>query len=275
MYEQNRRLSKDVDDLKSELKAAKAETLKKYTGSEPGSGESAGNSQFEKPGSFSQTEKAEGESAPGTIEARVARIENQMRVLDRRADELHRTVAGGMLDGALGKNLSDMVAARAREEVNKALEEHGIQLIPKDKKPPIKRFAKMLELSEQQEDSVKQIVFDGQRRVLDLLDQPSPDGVSFTDKFVDALTSDEPGKKVGKIFLQLAMTQVPGKETTYVEAINSLKNGVSKEFETVFSTEQYDRYEAMGVDPLEIQIPDNPIEEYISKRLKERGETGR
>ena len=67
------------------------------------------------------------------------------------------------------------------------------------------------------------------------------------------------------------MSKVPGSDSTYIEEIQSMKEAASRDFQTVFSEDQYARYEAMGVDPLEIQIQGNPVEEYIQKKLKEKG----
>ncbi|TET31872.1 MAG: hypothetical protein E3J72_21200 [Planctomycetota bacterium] len=277
MYTQNQQMAKDVDDLRRELHARNADPAAQGDKGEIGSdtdGEGsgiAGSAEWLKrlftssDGENSLPENAE------SLLARLGKMETQMRVLNRRTDDIHRTVMGGDLDGALGRNLRDLVDAQAHEAVNRALEENGISLIPKDKKPPLKRLAMALDLNQQQQDDVKSMVFEAQRSVLNLLEQPGPDGIPFTEKFVDAFTSGEPQKQMTKVFLELTMAQVPGKETTYIQEIEGMKKKISKQFQTVFTDEQYERYEAMGVDPLEIKIKDNPFEAYILERMKEKG----
>jgi hypothetical protein len=275
MYTDNQELAKDVDDLRRELHARAADPAAwGEIGSdtdEKGSG-IAGSAEWLKKlfASPDGDENSPAENAESLL-ARLGKMETQMRVLNRRTDDVHRAVMGGDLEGALGRNLRDLVDAQAHEAVNRALEENGISLVPKDKKPPLKRLAMALDLDQQQQDEVKNLVFDGQRKMLALLEQPGPDGVPFTEKFVDAFTSGEPQKQMTKVFLELTMAQVPGKETTYIQEIEGMKKKVTKSFQNVFTEEQYERYEAMGVDPLEIKIKDNPFETYILERLKEKG----
>jgi hypothetical protein len=141
-----------------------------------------------------------------------------------------------------------------------------------EKKPSLAQFGALLDLDEGQRSAVQAAVVKGQEEMIALLRTPTAGGRVPLDELLDALLGkpEEMQPRMIEIFTLLGTEKVPGGGETYGQRSEALKRGVSESFRRQFRAEQFQEYERMGQDPLEIQVPDSPWIEVLRQAVERR-----
>ena len=146
--------------------------------------------------------------------------------------------------------------------------------IKADKKPEIRVFSKMLELTPEQRAITERTVREGQLQVHEILNVPTQNGVNLMDELVEIVAKGyaQPGKDHGwGRWIQRVLSEtIPGTDQTYGASIESIKRDMRTKFKREWSEAQYREFEAWKVDPTEIKdVPDSP-NIALAERIKER-----
>lgn len=208
-----------------------------------------------------------------TLEKKVERHEEPIRRFEEwvetAAPDLERLVRwkkevskpGGAVPGqAHSEELEKIV----EEKVKEAQESSSFG----GKKPPFDRFVKVLDLNETQRQEVKSAIFRAQEELGELLVLKRDDGLSYVDDLATAfIDGDE--NRIGQVFIKMLGDKIPGREETFLQEAIRLSGAVKKDFKGIMTPKQYKKYLESDVQPLDVEIKGNPIEELIQERIEE------
>ena len=168
-----------------------------------------------------------------------------------------------------------------REDIEEIVEEKIKNRRPLGKEPPLSAVAARLDLEKTTRDEMERILRKKKSDLMSVLQTPRPDGTSLLDEFADELIgvmasgepTEEEGKKVFlKFFQRIASEKLPGTDKTYLSEVLRLRQETLDAFKHALSEEQYNNYEALAIpDPLEIKIPNEPMEVYLQQRAAASG----
>jgi hypothetical protein len=227
-----------------------------------------------------------GSAVPLVDSAAKPQIEKRIQSLEERVERANAKIASvAEWNGEIEKKITDFKpgspetaaggapgAAPTREEVAALVEKKVKEAKANSfytKKPPFDKFVQVLALDEKQADSAYKSVTRGQAEVLELLKLPRKDGGCFADDLADAFLSQDEAR-VKKLFLTLVSTKVPDREETYFAEIMKRSERIKEEFKEFMTPEQYNEYASSVIEPMDIEIKGNPIEQYLLERAKDR-----
>lgn len=163
--------------------------------------------------------------------------------------------------------------------VDKAVDRKAKQVmdemrVKENKKPSMDVFASVLELTEEQRAAAERVVLEGQKKVYEILETPTYDGVNLMDELVDIVAKGiaQPGKDHGwgPWVARVLGDKIPGTDETYGARVDSVKKSMRESFKRDWSAEQYREFEAWQMDPTEIRdVPGSPQKE-LEVRITER-----
>ncbi|MHC4660487.1 MAG: hypothetical protein ACYS8W_02240 [Planctomycetota bacterium] len=215
-------------------------------------------------------------AAEGTLVSRVKAVENKLEeqaAATKEIAEWKENVAAPLVSKLSPKAVPNATSQLDREEVGRLIEskvrEEREKLAPIGRKPSLKRLAAVLELDARQTESVREASFDKQRQLLELMKIRREDGGSFAEDLADAIEAEGEAGAV-KVFFKLMGTKIPDRETSYLEEIMKLSQGLREEYRAIMSEEQFAKYEESGVEPMDVEIEGNPFEEYLKEQLEGR-----
>jgi hypothetical protein len=165
--------------------------------------------------------------------------------------------AGGDRE-ALEKRLEEVVAAKVDEKLEKRGEKE-------ENKPSAAELAKLVEMTEEQEDATVRAIDEGKKRTMDVLGLPRGDGGSMLDDLVSAVKdAEEPGVAMQKWFQRLMTEKIPGRSDTYLAEIMRIQKATWDRIGTSLSERQFTKLRRAGVDILEVKTGYEPFEALIT-----------
>lgn len=196
-------LRKDINDLRARIGDGKDGQLVRPLGE----------SVSELDRRMSELEK----SGAGKLDERMAALEGKVEAVRKEAVEAAK--AG---DGATTGMTREQLDAYMKK---KAEEDALLNQPTKDLKAALDR----LQISDAEKEQVRQSVLECKKAQLELLETPTADGRIFAEELIDTFIRIQDGKAtqadVGKLFLEIVATKVPGdaQGRTYVQVIEEYK----------------------------------------------------
>lgn len=158
----------------------------------------------------------------GKLDERLAKLEGQIDGVKKEAVEAAKVEAaksgGGSTTGMTKEELDAYMKKKAEEDA-------VLNQPTKDLKAAMDRLA----ISDAEKEQIRQSILDCKKAQLELLETPTADGRIFAEELIDTFIKIQDGKAtqadVGKLFIELVATKVPGdaQGRTYVQVIEEYK----------------------------------------------------
>jgi hypothetical protein len=151
-----------------------------------------------------------------------------------------------------------------------------------DRRPPeLSEIAGKLGLGDTERKELEDIIRKKKQQQFELFKTPRADGTSLLDDLAEGLvavrTSDQPSEEAMRgVFMKfnqrVTTEKVPGTDHTYAEAMRQAQEEAYQAVRSTLSDEQFKMFQSLGVqNPMDMQIPDDPVGNYIQKRFSEAG----
>lgn len=157
------------------------------------------------------------------------------------------------------RDLESLIDKKVEEKVK-------AQKSPDGKKPPLSEVTRDAGIDPVTQSKMAQVLNAAKDEAFALLRSPRLDGGNFVDDFVSAMTAEKPEETAGKVWLRLFSEKIPGTEETYVARVMTLQKSVNDSLKTMLTPQQYESYEHMALDPLQIQTGYDPFAEYFLQK---------
>lgn len=225
------------------------------------------------------------------LREKVEAAANRVEVLGTQVSALRESEKNNKVEMAkVRKRLSNAPPAAGgdairKEDLEKLIDKKMKERGPVRGGPPpkLEEVAQQLGLEELEAKELEDILRSKKTEHFNLLKTPRADGSNLLDEFGDALVEairagkpdDQTARPVFMKFHQSIMTEkVPGTDNTYAELLQKKQRETRDAFKNALSDEQFRKLQAMGVqNPMDMRIPDEPMEAYIQSRLKAAGIT--
>ena len=147
--------------------------------------------------------------------------------------------------------------------------------------PRFEALADRLELDETQRKELEDILRGKKTEHLNILKTPRADGSNLLDEFGDELVeairngkpNDDTARPVFMNFHRRMMTEkVPGTDTTYAQTMMKAQQETRVAFKEALPQDKFQAMLKLGIhNPLDMRIPEEPLESYIQGRLRAAG----
>ena len=167
-------------------------------------------------------------------------------------------------------------ASAVKTQIDRAVEAKlkEMRFKEKNKKPTMKKFAALLELSQEQIAETELEVIRGQGEIIDALNVVSDDGTNYFEHVIEiaacGMAKVKPPISWGEWVKRVSSDSIPGSNETYAARVQKIKQSMRDRFRRVWTEEQYAEYESWGVDPFHITHIEGSPGDRLLERIKVR-----
>jgi chaperonin cofactor prefoldin len=178
-------------------------------------------------------------SGESGMASRVSAVEAKVEATDKKAEEAKAET---------GQLRQEMKEAWAAERVVATPNKNFAQAIAR------------LKISEAEKEAIRQSIVDCKKAQLELLETPTADGRIFAEEVIDAFIRVQDGKAsqadIGKLFMEIAGTKVPGdaQTRTYLQVIEEAKKANRENISKLLTKEDQDKLTQAHADWSEFEL---------------------
>lgn len=204
----------------------------------------------------------------GKLDERVAKLEGQIDGVKKEAVEAAKVEAARSGAGSTTGMTKEELDAYMKK---KAEEDAVLNQPTKDLKSAMDRLA----ISDAEKEQIRQSILDCKKAQLELLETPTADGRIFAEELIDTFIKIQDGKAtqadVGKLFIELVATKVPGdpQGRTYVQIIEEHKQKNKDNIGKVLTPEDQAKLTRAHADWSEFEVGDgDPFGALYMERMQ-------
>jgi hypothetical protein len=140
-----------------------------------------------------------------------------------------------------------------------------------EKKLPLDRVAKVLELRPSQREVLGEEILAHRQAALEIMRLPRDDGPPIIERIFDTYLNGglEPSEKAEQIIRLLGAVYVPGSQETYLERLSDMNRGLMEVYKSELSEQQWQAFTELGVGVDNVKIENDPGDrafmEYLAK----------